>query len=76
VTIRDRGDMALPLILNFEMTDGTSMVLKVPADVWFGGSRTYRTRLPLSGKTLKTVRLDPENRFQDLDRSNNVWPRP
>jgi hypothetical protein len=27
----------------------------------------------LRGRTVKTVTLDPDNRFQDLDRSNNVW---
>ncbi len=75
VTIRDKGDMAMPVILNLEMTDGTSTLLKVPADVWFRGSRTYVARLPLLGKTLKSIKLDPENRFQDLDTSNNVWPR-
>jgi hypothetical protein len=29
--------------------------------------------IPLRGRTIKTVTLDPENRFQDLDRTNNVW---
>jgi hypothetical protein len=73
VTIRDKGDMAMPIILNFEMTDGQSTLLKVPADVWFSGKRTYVARIPLMGKTLKSVTLDPENRFQDLDTTNNVW---
>ena len=74
VTIRDKGDMAMPIILNFEMTDGQSTLLKVPGEVWFSGKRTYVARIPLMGKTLKSVTLDPENRFQDLDTSNNVWP--
>ena len=25
---------------------------------------------------MKTVRLDPENRFQDLNTSNNIWTKP
>ena len=75
VTINDKGDMAMPVILNFEMTDGHSTLLKVPADVWFSGNRKYVATVPLMGKTLKSISLDPENRFQDLDRSNNVWPR-
>jgi hypothetical protein len=73
VRVRDRGDMAMPVILSFEMTDGTSTLVKAPADVWFRGSRTYTMSIPLNGKTLKSITLDPENRFQDLDRSNNEW---
>ena len=76
VRIRDRGDMAMPLILNFEMTDGSAKLVKVPADVWFRGSRTYTTSVPLGGKMLKSITLDPENRFQDLDRTNNEWKAP
>ena len=75
VTIRDKGDMAMPVILNFEMTNGKSTLLKIPAEIWFSGSRTYVARIPLMGNTLKSISLDPENRFQDLDRSNNVWPK-
>ena len=73
VTISDKGDMAMPVILNFEMTDGQSTLLKVPADIWFGGKRTYVASVPLMGKTLRSISLDPDNRFQDLNRDNNVW---
>jgi hypothetical protein len=65
--------MAMPVILNFEMTDGQSTLLKVPADIWFGGKRTYVASVPLMGKTLRSISLDPDNRFQDLNRDNNVW---
>jgi hypothetical protein len=57
------------------MTNGKSTLLKIPAEIWFSGSRTYVARIPLMGNTLKSISLDPENRFQDLDRSNNVWPK-
>jgi hypothetical protein len=44
-----------------------------PADVWFTGSRILTAKLPLSGRTIKSITLDPQDRFYDLDRSNNVW---
>jgi hypothetical protein len=31
------------------------------------------TKHPLSGRTVKSITLDPQNRFYDLDRTNNVW---
>lgn len=72
VTVNDRGDMPMPVIARADFTDGTSETVTLPVDVWLGGSRTATVTIPLHGKTLKSVTLDPDNRFQDLDRSNNV----
>jgi hypothetical protein len=75
ITVRDKGDMAMPVIIRLSFTDGTMANRAVPAERWFSGSRTLVERVPLGGKTIKSVTLDPEGRFQDLDRKNNVWPR-
>ena len=75
ITVRDEGDLAMPVIALFEFTDGSGGTLVLEAERWFAGTRTLTGRFPLSGKTIKSVVLDPENRFQDLDRSDNVWPR-
>ena len=40
--------------------------------MWFAGSRRATVTVPLGGKRVKSVTDDPDNRFQDLDRSNNV----
>jgi hypothetical protein len=74
VTISDKGDLAMPVILKFEFTDAPAKLVTVPAEVWFTGKRTASVRFPFKG-TIKSVTLDPDNRFQDLDRTNNVWPR-
>ena len=73
ITIRDRGEMAMPVILWFDFTDGSNETVELGADRWFAGSRTIIHRTPLRGRSLKSVSLDPENRFQDLNRNNNMW---
>jgi hypothetical protein len=73
--VRDEGDLAMPLIVRVDWTDGSYSVITYPADLWFDGSRSLMTRIPVKGRTMKSVTLDPDNRFQDLDRSDNVWPR-
>jgi hypothetical protein len=73
VTVRDKGDMAMPIILRVDYTNGSSDVVVQKADVWFSGTRQVAMTIPLRGKTIKAVTLDPDNRFQDLDRSNNAW---
>lgn len=73
VVVTDKGEMTMPVIFRAEFTDGTSAVISRPADSWFSGGRTLTVAVPLHGKKLKTLTLDPENRFEDLDRSNNIW---
>jgi hypothetical protein len=75
VTIDDKGDLAMPVILRASWSNGNQSVITYPADIWFTGSRTVTMRIPLQGRTIKTVTLDPESRFQDLDPGNNSWPR-
>jgi hypothetical protein len=73
VNVRDRGDMAMPIILRVDYTDGRFDRVVQDASVWFSGTRSVAMTIPLRGRKIKTVTLDPENRFQDLDRTNNVW---
>lgn len=75
LTVRDHGDLVSPVIAAVTFTDGTTGTVMLPAARWFNGSRTLTERIPLNGRTIKSVVLDPENRFQDLDTSNNVWPK-
>jgi hypothetical protein len=73
VTVNDRGDMPMPVIARADFSDGTSRVVTLPETIWFSGARTATLTIPLDGKTLARVTLDPENRFQDLNRANNTW---
>ncbi|HEU6449789.1 MAG TPA: M1 family metallopeptidase [Gemmatimonadaceae bacterium] len=73
LTVADHGGMPMPVIARVDFTDGSSRTITRPATVWFSGSRSTSLTLPLRGKSIAHVTLDPENRFQDLDRSNNEW---
>jgi peptidase M1-like protein len=74
ISVRDKGQIAMPVIAKVDFADGTSQTASLPAEVWFTGSRHASLTIPLHGRTIKTVTLDPENRFQDLDTTNNRWP--
>lgn len=74
LTVVDKADMAMPMVVRFDFPDGFTIV-NFPAEVWFSGERSRTFSWPLRGKTLKSITLDPDNRFQDLDTSNNIWPR-
>ncbi|MEO5902417.1 MAG: M1 family metallopeptidase [Gemmatimonadaceae bacterium] len=74
ITVRDKADIVMPIIARVEFTDSSTEIVSAPAEAWFAGSRHASVTLPLRGRTIKSVALDPENRFQDLNTSNNTWP--
>jgi hypothetical protein len=76
VVVRDKADMAMPILLTVVYADGSSESITRPADIWFGGSRSVTISIPLHGRSLRSMTLDPDNRFQDKDRSNNGWKAP
>ncbi len=73
IVVRDNGEIVMPIIAKVDFLDGTSETVTVPVETWFAGSRRASVSVPLRGRTIATVILDPENRFQDLDTKNNVW---
>jgi hypothetical protein len=73
ITVRDNGEMAMPVILWIDFTDGSNETVTLGAEHWLAGSRTIARRIPLRGRALRSASLDPENRFQDLNRDDNVW---
>jgi hypothetical protein len=73
LTVADHGEMPMPVIARVDFTDGSSEVVTRAASVWFRGTRSTMLTLPLRGKSIAHVTLDPEYRFQDSDRSNNEW---
>lgn len=73
ITVYDKGDMVMPVIAKVVFADSTSETVTAPVEVWFGGSRHMSVSVSSRGRTIRTVTLDPENRFQDVDRTNNVW---
>jgi hypothetical protein len=48
--------------------------LTVPAEAWLGGDRRRTIRIARE-PTVRSVEIDAEKDFPDLDRSNQVWPR-
>jgi hypothetical protein len=73
LTVHDKGDLAMPVIARIDWASGNQTIVTYPADIWFRGARTATTKIRMNGRTIKSITLDPDNRFQDLDRSNNVW---
>jgi Peptidase family M1 domain len=74
VYLSNRGTMIMPAELAITFEDGTRTVVRLPIEMWNLGSQ-FAYRVP-GTKRIKGAELDPRKALPDIDRRNNVWPRP
>ncbi|NQY11825.1 MAG: M1 family metallopeptidase [Flavobacteriales bacterium] len=67
------GGLVMPIILEFEYTDGSKEVVRIPAEIWVQNSESI-TKVFILDKEVARVTLDPLLETADVDRNNNYWP--
>lgn len=73
LTIENVGDLVMPVIFQFQYTDGTTEDFKIPAEVWRFNSKKITKVIPTDKEVSKIV-LDPYLEIADVDTSNNYYP--
>ncbi|MGZ3764866.1 MAG: M1 family metallopeptidase [Mucilaginibacter sp.] len=74
ITIENLGGMALPVTLKVTGENGEVQLIKLPVEVWQKGSKwTLKCN---STTKVASVIIDPDKRFPDTDRSNNIYKMP
>jgi hypothetical protein len=71
VTIVNTEQMAMPVYLQYQTITGKTGTVKIPVEVWQNGS-TWTQKLQTSEK-LKSVTIDPQHVFPDINSENNSW---
>jgi Peptidase family M1 domain len=71
VTIANLDKMAMPVLLAYETKSGTKGTVKLPVEVWNNTSK-WDVKLPTT-EELKSVVIDPDKIFPDMNFSNNSW---
>jgi hypothetical protein len=74
IKFRAYGGMIMPLILEFEYTDGTKEEVRIPAEVWLKNQKEV-TKVFIVEKEISSIVLDPHIETADVNTSNNYWPR-
>ncbi len=67
------GGLIMPVILEFTFEDGSTEVVKVPAEVWLKAEAGF-TKTFVFEKEVTSIELDPYLETADTDRGNNYWP--
>lgn len=71
VTVTNLDKMAMPIYVQYETVSDKKDMIKVPVEVWQNGNK-WIIKLPTTEK-LKTVTIDPDQVFPDVDYTNNTW---
>ena len=74
VALANLGDAVMPVELELGFDDGTTELLKLPVEIWYGGNRYVYPVNP--GKTIVSARVNPDGAFPDAVTANDAWKRP
>ena len=72
LTVENVGDLLMPIEFLVTYDDGSTERITVPVEAWRTNERSF-TKGFFSNKTVRQVDLDPDEKFADIDRSNNHW---
>ena len=72
ITVEQKGGLVMPIQLGVTYDDGTSDLIKLPADVWRFNEKTFTYGF-FSNKALSQVVIDPKEVLADVNRANNAW---
>jgi hypothetical protein len=75
ITFENVGGLIMPLIIEFEYTDGTKEVRQIPAEIWKMLPHKEVTKVFVTKKEVKQITLDPYLETADTDVSNNYFPK-
>jgi hypothetical protein len=70
----NKGGLVMPVILEVTFVDGTTEVIRLPAEVWLRSEDAF-TKVFIFDKVVDRIELDPFLEIADTDRNNNYWPQ-
>ena len=73
VTVRNKGGLVMPVILEWTYEDGSTEVDRIPAEIWKMND-TEVTKVFVKSKQMQSLALDPYLEIADTDRSDNDFP--
>lgn len=70
----NHGGLVMPIILEMTFTDGSTDMMRIPAEIWRRTPKTV-SKLIITDKELASVTVDPRWETADVDTQNNHYPR-
>lgn len=74
VTLTNKGGLVMPVILQWNYTDGTSEIERLPAEIWRTNEKTI-TKVFVKDKQVASLVMDPNKELPDINTADNSYPR-
>jgi hypothetical protein len=74
VDFKNKGGLVMPIIIQFNYTDGTSELYRIPAEIWRYNNDAV-SKVFITKKTAASIELDPFLETADCDTENNYFPQ-
>ncbi len=74
VNLKNKGGLVMPVIFKLEYADGTSEIVRIPAEIWRYNNFEV-SKMLVSKKEAKNIILDPNLETADADLTNNSWKK-
>ena len=74
IDFENKGGLVMPLILQFTFVDGTTELIKIPAEIWRKNDKNI-SKVFFFQKEVINVVLDPFIETADCEVYDNYWPR-
>ena len=71
ITVENLEEMAMPVVMAIQQENGKIDTLTLPVEIWQHGP-TKAFAYPSTSK-IKSITIDPEHDFPDINPSNNIW---
>ena len=71
VTLVNLNQMAMPVLLSYETRSGIKGSMKFPVEIW-NNTAVFKIKIPVT-EELKSVTIDPDKVFPDINFKNNTW---
>jgi virulence-associated protein VagC len=74
INLKNKGGLISPVIFKMVFDDGTSEVVRIPAEIWRFNDKEVKKVIPTNKKVSKWI-LDPYFETADIDTADNAFPR-
>lgn len=74
VKVKNKGGLVMPVIIEMSYEDGTTEVVRYPAEIWRTNDQAISKTIATT-KKVKKFKLDPYFEIADIDTANNAFPR-
>lgn len=74
VTLKNKGGLVMPVIIEWTFKDGTKEIERIPAEIW-RINETQVTKTFVKDKEVLNLVLDPYKETADVSIEDNVFPR-